>query len=61
MSVGVGNSPEWVSMAGQAGRKPEQKQEAREELVEQMVGGQGVPSEGGILLPPQLALFPVER
>ena len=28
-------------MASQAGGKPEQKQEAREELVEQAVGGQG--------------------
>lgn len=47
-------------MVGQAGRQPEQKQEAGEELVEQVVGGQGVPSEGGTLLPLQLALFPVE-
>lgn len=47
-------------MVGQAGRQPEQKQEAGEELMEQEVSGQRVPSEGGTLLPLQLVLFSVE-
>lgn len=61
MSAGVGASQEWGSMAGQAERQPEQKQESREELTKQVVGGQGLPSEWGTLRPPQLAFFPVER
>ena len=49
-------------MASQAGGKPEQKQEAREELVEQAVGGQGwsgVVRDGALHCHPR-ALLPVE-
>lgn len=41
VGVAVGPHLERGAVASQAGGKPEQKQEAREELVEQVVGGQG--------------------
>lgn len=46
-------------MASQAGGKPEQKQEAREELVEQAVAGQRWSGTGILHCHPR-ALLPVE-